>query len=452
MKGRIAAACLVCLATLLVAYHTPAQTQPQTKAADYKAEYDKAVARAKSLGLPTSSKDTLPPVPDDQNAALSDAFDAKKNPLPQFPNDSHPTLEQIQKVIEEGKENASKVVAVSHFKFYRPAQESDDFISFPIYAAFKSWAKYLVMKAKVDSVNHNLDAAKEDFLTCTRLATLVGQDPNHIGVLVQIAINSIVERGAHDLVKDAKFSQPSIDLARTVIDALPEPSFYSLVTKGIAYDLSQIENTVNGLNTKFENYKAQGQATGMSPLSLYRCLAAYLNDRCDIVEILQANSQDILAAHKAIAKLEDGPDYQSDDDDAIEYWDSNGNVDPKKFEEAKTQLVNLLAHSIPGSQLQSAIIRATANKRLGILGLDILAYKNANGHLPQSLSDLKTKTIVADPWSHKPFLYKVKGDGFLLYSVGVDQKDDGGMYDQLPNKDITFQTVALARPLLTNGQ
>lgn len=56
-------------------------------------------------------------------------------------------------------------------------------------------------------------------------------------------------------------------------------------------------------------------------------------------------------------------------------------------------------------------------------------YRLDNGEFPKSLDLLKPKYLQSVPndiYSNKPLLYKVKGEHIVLYSVGFNQKDDGG--------------------------
>ena len=54
----------------------------------------------------------------------------------------------------------------------------------------------------------------------------------------------------------------------------------------------------------------------------------------------------------------------------------------------------------------------------------LLSHKENNGAYPKSLDALKCPHI--DPFSGAPYIYHPEGDGFVLYSVGYDAKDDGG--------------------------
>ena len=61
----------------------------------------------------------------------------------------------------------------------------------------------------------------------------------------------------------------------------------------------------------------------------------------------------------------------------------------------------------------------------------ILRYKKDNSDYPENLEQLVTsgylKELPTDPWSDKPLIYKKTEDDFMLYSVGFNFVDDGGV-------------------------
>lgn len=68
----------------------------------------------------------------------------------------------------------------------------------------------------------------------------------------------------------------------------------------------------------------------------------------------------------------------------------------------------------------------------GLIGtLSILRFEKENGRLPEDWEELSKmgylKTIPMDPYSDKPLVYKKTDDGFMLYSVGLNFVDDGGV-------------------------
>ncbi|OHB79702.1 MAG: hypothetical protein A2Z25_03115 [Planctomycetes bacterium RBG_16_55_9] len=69
-----------------------------------------------------------------------------------------------------------------------------------------------------------------------------------------------------------------------------------------------------------------------------------------------------------------------------------------------------------------------AELRITRAGLALLQYKQAHSdpsQCPDTLEGLQLGDI-NDPFSQEPLSYKPQGGGFILYSVGPDQKDNGG--------------------------
>ncbi len=74
-------------------------------------------------------------------------------------------------------------------------------------------------------------------------------------------------------------------------------------------------------------------------------------------------------------------------------------------------------------------------------------YRLANGKLPGQLTDLVPTflpSIPSDPFDGKPLRYKTLAKGYVVYSVGDDREDNGGVektsegYLYVPGTDITF--------------
>jgi hypothetical protein len=81
---------------------------------------------------------------------------------------------------------------------------------------------------------------------------------------------------------------------------------------------------------------------------------------------------------------------------------------------------------LPGlSGIKRVYSRAMADLRLTRAGLALLRYKATRGVFPPALEVLGLQDTT-DPFSGKSLLYRAEGQGFLLYSVAEDQKDNGG--------------------------
>ncbi len=61
-------------------------------------------------------------------------------------------------------------------------------------------------------------------------------------------------------------------------------------------------------------------------------------------------------------------------------------------------------------------------------GLACRLYKSRTGHYPaldELVPELLTEVPV-DPFTGNPLVYRREGEGFIVYSLGSNQKDDGG--------------------------
>jgi hypothetical protein len=73
--------------------------------------------------------------------------------------------------------------------------------------------------------------------------------------------------------------------------------------------------------------------------------------------------------------------------------------------------------------------RALARQRLAATELALWAFRLDRGRLPQRLDELAPQYLpsrLLDPFSAQPFVYRLVGDDYLLYSFGEDRNDDGG--------------------------
>ena len=82
-----------------------------------------------------------------------------------------------------------------------------------------------------------------------------------------------------------------------------------------------------------------------------------------------------------------------------------------------------------------------AELRIVRTGLALLQYKQTKDAFPASLEALGLRDV-KDPFSDGPLLYRSERNGFVLYSIGIDKKDNGGSPQQKEQKedwDIVWQ-------------
>ena len=106
-----------------------------------------------------------------------------------------------------------------------------------------------------------------------------------------------------------------------------------------------------------------------------------------------------------------------------------------------TQMITslMLTASMPiGSSAISDHAAAAMRLELVKVSLALAAFRAEKGVYPQKLSELSpayVKKVPADVFAERPLVYKRDGKGYLLYSVGENMKDDGGVEDEDAGKD-----------------
>ncbi len=79
----------------------------------------------------------------------------------------------------------------------------------------------------------------------------------------------------------------------------------------------------------------------------------------------------------------------------------------------------------PMGRTLSAYEMYLTRRRLVACMLELLQARTAGGEFPSQLPDLGKNAI--DPYTGEPFVYRPRPGGFLLYSLGFNRKDNGGV-------------------------
>ena len=86
-------------------------------------------------------------------------------------------------------------------------------------------------------------------------------------------------------------------------------------------------------------------------------------------------------------------------------------------------------------------VESRARSEAARAALAVERYRLSEGTLPESLTDLVPRFlegVPADPYAGGPMLYESRAGGFVVYSVGLDGRDDGGRETPEEKYDVTF--------------
>ena len=106
----------------------------------------------------------------------------------------------------------------------------------------------------------------------------------------------------------------------------------------------------------------------------------------------------------------------------------------KKVEDTRSRLyigTSILAPAI--GRVNELYAESIARLRITRAGLALLQEKKTQGAFPQILEGVKLKSL-DDSFSTELLRYKSQGQGFIVYSIGPDQKDNGGSPKQKKQK------------------
>ncbi len=81
-----------------------------------------------------------------------------------------------------------------------------------------------------------------------------------------------------------------------------------------------------------------------------------------------------------------------------------------------------------------------------LIAVELEAHRQAVGDYPTHLTEINLaylEELPSDPCSGQPFHYEKRDDGYLLYNVGTNGKDDGGKYDRGQGFDDIARSVKM---------
>jgi hypothetical protein len=91
--------------------------------------------------------------------------------------------------------------------------------------------------------------------------------------------------------------------------------------------------------------------------------------------------------------------------------------------------------------------RTKTQDTLVVIGIALARFKAEHGEYPEKLEQLVPgvlATVPKDSFAGTPFVYTKRSDGYVLYSVGANQTDDGGKGYKEQGDDLVIE---IPRPI-----
>lgn len=335
-------------------------------------------------------------------------------------------------------------------KCYSPLVTAADLQNAPpaLNQNMRSIVRLLVSRAMLHIAEEDLTAAAHDLVTCHRLACLLNQNATITDSLVSYALASQARQGTEILLAQP-LTVEQIDKYRAEIFKLPP--FKSIWE---AVDQSERFVTLDGIQAIWKGRRIGHDTESLDGMiHLGRFDVNVVLRRCNryyddvIQEMKREGFRDRL---QGLQKVVDEKDRRAKVAVAparvigrLAWYSRTG-----YSESIGDILLRVLSPVVV--QFQHAADRATMHRELLHVGLALAAYRAKHGHYPDQLELLKPdllKTVPVDRYIDQPLHYKLRPNGYTLYSVGPDEKDNGGQpLKGMDQGDLVFEVTHSPKP------
>jgi hypothetical protein len=299
----------------------------------------------------------------------------------------------------------------------------------------------LAARAMLRVEEGNVDAAWRDLLACHRLARLVGEGYSLVEVQFGVTLDEIAVKGDQALLRHAKLTAARIERMGDDLAKLPPmPKVAEMVEVGqrLTYldaVLSAARGDIRALS-EISYLGADGKSSGIPGLQwLIKSFAPLVIDWDVVLRIGNTWYDRLAAACREPTRSQRARALDKFDADIKTLAESfRGRGAPSEAipwissKRCGQWFVTLLVPAVqPALDAQD---RDTMESKLNALAFALAAYRADNGSYPERLAGLVPKYVSAIPKdlfdNDGDLRYQPTAHGYLLYSVGVNGKDDGG--------------------------
>ncbi|MBN2580539.1 MAG: hypothetical protein JXB10_16260 [Pirellulales bacterium] len=319
-------------------------------------------------------------------------------------------------------------------KYYQPmiSKDGDLFVGSLIsdMQVFRDYGCCLLCRAMMKIHEDKIPEAWEDILTWHRWARLYGSSPMLVTSGLGRGFDYDALRAGAILAANAPFSRSQAQKCLADIESLtPFPPLSRVCDRGqrlelvdIALDLAEKRPALEKIK-RFMNKELVALA-GDAKIDWNATLRYCQNSLDHVVkELDQPTVAQLMQTWNALCKESPKGKYPP--------------LNPAdRLSEKDRKLADLLIQGVgipsPGTKMAVGLfplIRGETQRQLTRLALALSAYKTEKGAYPDDLSALAPRylpDLPPDPCTGGPWHYRRQGEGFVLYSVGQNQKDDGG--------------------------
>ncbi len=408
------------------------------------------LAELKAKGEPITIAEIRPaPVPDNENAAvlLNKAFllMTSEGGKPYIPNEDKGKTNRIVYAIEDVKSfsDISKwtekqrreipklvnspdmqyIYALLEQAFKRPEcnfnlkYENGAGVLLPHLSKMRTCARLLSAKALIESDAGKADKAFETILAGLRISNHLKNEPTLISQLVRIACDSIMINCMESLSNKYSISQERMGNAISELERHlgHEPFKKCMDAERVVFGGVEFNKLLNRKYSIKELRAFFGSGNGLFPKLFY------LEYTTPFKSLLKKDFSCYMSLMSDMKKLYNMPYPES-------VIAGNNIFRPETSIPKYCVLTRMLVPALTRIREQMSIHEAKI--QICRIGLALKIYKAKYGTYSESLSKLAPdilEEIPNDTFTEKNLIYKKAKNGFMLYSLGPNMKDDGGI-------------------------
>jgi hypothetical protein len=327
----------------------------------------------------------------------------------------------------------------------------------------REFARALTSRAMQRASSGKLDAAWDDLLACHRLARLIGQGQTVVDELVCYAIDHLACTADQGLLQHSKLTSAQALKIRADLEKLPPlPSTVDRIDVAERYLV--LDSTARIAR---EGVQAFGTLTDGQPIEnksgLAKMLLSIADNSIDWDVVLRSDNawfDRLVEAWRKPTREERVQAIAAIDADIrvrtakfrTDLWRAILNPRQVLTQSASDVMIGVMMPAL--LQVGNAVDNAHVRFDLIRLGFALAAYRADRGAYPATLADLAPKyigQIPPDLYAAGDLHYQISANGYVLYSIGMNQRDDEGQTfeehdDGVDADDLVVRVPALAKP------
>jgi hypothetical protein len=275
---------------------------------------------------------------------------------------------------------------------------------FPHYAHLRRLARLLSARAVLHARRGRMDAALEDVAAMYRMSDHLGEEPTLIGLLVRIAIEAIANATLGRVLEEVSVTAAQAARMRERLPRIPMARTHVAAAIG---------ERAMGLSV-FDGFRADRRAFPRVPGAEGTRRTETPRPLGPIIDLNELVYLQALRRHIDAARLDTGPTPQ-----------------PSPLERGIDDLPGYPWMTVMLLPVFSEVVEkrdgAITHQKMIPIALALAVHRSSTGRYPAQLDALSlSASVLTDPYSGRPFLYRREGDRYVLYSIGPNRLDDGG--------------------------